>query len=69
MILEFINTDEKKSALQEAAADFFEEVTDDMETYAMKHEVLRRNLQNENEKNGYLKFITHMVGEKRRYWM
>jgi len=69
MLLEFINTDEKKSALQEAAADFFEEVTDDMETYAMKHEVLRRNLQNENEKNGYLKFITHMVGEKRRYWM
>jgi hypothetical protein len=40
----------------------FEEDTEDMRSFAMKHEALRRTLQNRNEEDAYLRTIIHIVG-------
>ena len=42
----------------------FEEAAEDMQNYAMKHDGIRRWLQNEDEKDAYLRAIVHLVGEK-----
>jgi predicted GTPase len=40
----------------------FEEDAEDMRSYAMKHEAIRRALQNRNEKDAYLRAIIRIVG-------
>jgi len=42
----------------------FEEAAEDMQNYAMKHDGIRRWLQNRNEKDAYLRAVIHLVGEK-----
>jgi GTPase SAR1 family protein len=44
------------------AAQRFEEDAEDMRSYAMKHEAIRRALQNRNEKDAYLRAIIRIVG-------
>jgi len=46
------------------AARRFDEAGEDMQGYAMKHEGLRRSLQNQDERDAYLRAIIHIVGEK-----
>jgi hypothetical protein len=40
----------------------FEEDAEDMRSYAMKHEAIRRALENRNEKDAYLRAIIRIVG-------
>ena len=42
----------------------FEEDAEDMRSFAMKHEALRRNLQNRNEEDAFRRAIIHFVGGK-----
>ena len=42
----------------------FEETAEDMQNYAMKHDGTRRWLQNQDEKDAYLRAVIHLVGEK-----
>jgi hypothetical protein len=40
----------------------FGEMAEDMQNYAMKHDGLRRALQNEDETDAYLRAMVHLVG-------
>jgi len=44
------------------AAQRFEEDAEDMRSYAMKHEALRRTLQNRNEEDAYRRAIIRIAG-------
>jgi len=44
------------------AAERFEEDAEDMRSYAMKHEALRRTLQNRNEEDAYRRAVIRIVG-------
>jgi len=46
------------------AAKRFEETAEDMQNYAMKHDGIRRWLQNQDEKDACLRAVMHIVGEK-----
>ncbi len=52
-----------RQVLQHAAGRF-DEAAEDMQNYAMKHEGIRRWLQNKDERDAYLRAIVHLVGEK-----
>ena len=47
------------------AAQKFEEDAEDMRSYSLKNDALRRSLQNENEKDAYRRTIIRTVGERR----
>lgn len=55
---------ENQEFLLSHAAQRFEEDAEDMRSYAMKHEALRRSLQNRDEKDAYLRAIIRMVGHR-----
>jgi hypothetical protein len=57
------NADLVRQVLQHASRRF-EEAAEDMQNYAMKHEGIRRWLQNKDEKDAYLRAIIHLVGER-----
>jgi len=57
------NADLVRQVLQHASRRF-EEAAEDMQNYAMKHEGIRRWLQNKDEKDAYLRAVVHLVGEK-----
>jgi GTP-binding protein EngB required for normal cell division len=42
----------------------FDEAAEDMQNFAMKHEALRRALQNRDEQDAYLRAVIHLVGER-----
>ena len=58
------------AAPNESSADFllshaagrFEEASEDMSSFAMKHEALRRSLHNTDEEDAYLRAIIHLAG-------
>jgi hypothetical protein len=56
--------DETARFLLTAAAHHFEEVTEDMQAFAMKTDALCRSLHNEDERDAYWRAITHLVGDK-----
>ena len=56
-----VNADLARHLLQHAARRFGE-MAEDMQNYALKHDGLRRALQNEDEKDAYLRAIVGMVG-------
>jgi len=62
MLLETASTAESRAFLLSHAAQRFEEDAEDMRSYAMKHEALRRALQNRNEEDAYLRAIIRLVG-------
>jgi len=49
--------------LQHASARF-EETTEDMQNYALKHDGIRRGLVNDEEADAYIRAIVHMIGER-----
>lgn len=50
--------------LQEAAR-HFEEVTEDMLNFALKHDALRRHLESDDERDAFYRAVTHLVGDQR----
>ena len=50
--------------LRAEAARRFEEAGEDMQSFAMKTDALRRYLRNEDERDAYLRAITHLVGDR-----
>lgn len=50
--------------LRTEAARRFEEAGEDMQSFVMKTDALRRNLRNKNEEDAYLRAITHLSGNR-----
>lgn len=59
-----LNTDESTRFVLEEAARHFEQMSEDMRSYSLKSDALRRQLQNADENDAYLRAITHLVGAK-----
>lgn len=53
-----------KSFLLEHAAKKLENFAEDMKSFALKHETIHRDLQNDNERKAYDYATIHIVGEK-----
>ena len=46
------------------AARHFERCAEDMQSYAIKHDALRRGLQNPDEEDAYLLALVHLAGNR-----
>jgi predicted GTPase len=64
MIIAASNNREVVEFVLTEAARHFEEVGEDMQAFAMKTDALRRYLRNEDEKDAFLRAITHLVGNR-----
>lgn len=62
MLLDVVSLAESQDFLLSHAAQRFEEDAEDMQSYAMKHEAIRRTLQNRNEEDAYRRTIIRIVG-------
>jgi len=59
------NNHDVANFLRAQAARRFEEIGEDMQSFAMKTDALRRYLRNDDERDAYLRAITHLVGDRR----
>jgi GTPase SAR1 family protein len=64
MLLDAVSTAGSQELLLSHAAQRFEEDAEDMRSFAMKHEALRRNLLNRNEDDAYRRAVIRFVGGK-----
>jgi len=62
MLVDATSTPGSREFLLSHAAQRFEEDAEDMRSYAMKHEAIRRALQNSNEEDAYQRAIIRIVG-------
>jgi hypothetical protein len=62
-----ITSNELAGFLLSHAAHRFAETAEDMQNYTLKHEAIRRALQNKNEKTAYKRLITHLMGNEKLY--
>lgn len=65
MLIDVSSTYENKEFLLSHAAQRFDEDAEDMQSFALKHEALRRALQNRNEKDAYQRATIRIVGGQR----
>jgi hypothetical protein len=63
MLINATSSAESREFLLSHAARCFEQDTEDMRSYAMKHDALRRSLQNRNEEDAYRRAIIRIVGD------
>jgi GTP-binding protein EngB required for normal cell division len=59
--LPMLSQDNARFVLEEASR-HFEQMSEDMQSYSMKTDALRRQLHNSDESDAYLRAITHLVG-------
>ena len=64
MLMDTVATVEERRFLLSHAAQRFEEDAEDMQSFALKHEALRRELENRNEEDAYRRAVIRMVGGK-----
>jgi GTPase SAR1 family protein len=64
MLTDVVTSDEDRDFLISHAAQRFDEDAEDMRTFALKGEALRRDLQNRDEEDAYLRAIVRMVGAR-----
>lgn len=64
MLVDAIQTADTRKFLLSHAALCFEEDAEDMRSYSLKWEALRRSLENRNEKDAYLRAVIRLVGER-----
>jgi len=62
MLLNACGDQADRAFLLTQAAQRFEEDAEDMQSYAVKHEALRRGLQNRNEEDAYRRTVIRIVG-------
>lgn len=60
----FLGTDEIARFVLQASARRFEQMSEDMQSYSLKSDALRRQLQNADEGDAYLRAIIHLAGTK-----
>ena len=58
-----IEKPEKKFLLSHAFR-FFDEVSEEMRSYSLKIEALRRSLKNSNEEDAYRRAVIHIAGDR-----
>ncbi len=64
MLAETVSADSVRGFIISHAAQRFDEDAEDMRSYAMKHEALRRALHNRNEEDAYWRAIVHIAGSQ-----
>jgi GTPase Era involved in 16S rRNA processing len=64
MLIDKVPTDELKDFLLSYEAKLFEQDAEDMRSFSLKNEALRRGLQNINEKDAYMRTMIRIVGER-----
>jgi predicted GTPase len=64
MLLDAAPTEEIREYLLSYAARRFEEDAEDMRSFAMKHEAVRRALQNRDEEDAYRRAVVRIVGDR-----
>jgi len=64
-LVEVVGADDAARFLLAEAARHFEEVAEDMQSFAMKREAIRRMLHNRDEEDAYVRAVIHVVGESR----
>jgi predicted GTPase len=64
MLIDEVSSAEIKNFLLSHAIQRFEQDAEDMRSYAMKYDALRRGLQKPNEKDAYQRAIVRIVGER-----
>lgn len=64
MLLDTVTTTETREILLSHAAQCFEEDAEDMRSFAMKQDAIRRALQNSNEADAYRRAIIRIVGDR-----
>lgn len=62
--LPFLNTNDIARFVLEESSRHFEQMSEDMQNYSLKSEALRRQLQNSDESDAYLRAVIHLVGTK-----
>ncbi len=65
LLMDIINNPEIKQFLLLHTARHFEQDAEDMRTFALKRDALRRSLLNQNEKSAYYRTIIRMVGARK----
>jgi hypothetical protein len=65
LLVEAVGADGAAQFLLGEAARHFEEVAEDMQSFAMKREAIRRTLHNRDEEDAYVRAVIHIVGESR----
>lgn len=65
MLMDAVGTAESREFLLFHAAQRFEEDAEDMRSFAMKHEAIRRVLQNRDEEDAYRRAVIRIVGDRR----
>ncbi len=63
-LLSLVETDEQRRFLLDQAAQHFDGLAEDMQSYAMKTEALRRGLRNRDEEDAYWRGLNHLAGSK-----
>ncbi len=64
MLMDNTSSAESRNFLLSHAVQHFEQDAEDMRSYAMKHDALRRALENVNEKDAYRRTIIRIVGDR-----
>jgi hypothetical protein len=64
LLISAARSGELSRRLLQLASRRFAEMAEDMQNYAMKHDGIRRWLQNEDERDAYLRAIVHLVGAR-----
>jgi len=64
MLMDAVQTEEIRQFLLSHAAACFEQDAEDMRSYALKREALRRHLANRNEEDAYRRAVIRIVGER-----
>lgn len=65
LLISIVPSKEEVQFLLEHAARLFAQISEDMQNYALKRDALRRNIQNLDEEDAYLRGLIHSVGAKK----
>lgn len=65
MLMAAVPSEESREFLLSHAAERFEEDAEDMRSFALKHEAVRRALQNRDEEDAYRRAAIRLVGDRR----
>ena len=68
LLIEELESEETAQFLLKEASRHFEEFAEDMQSYSLKHDAVRRALHNENEGDAYLRALIHIAGAKNLFF-
>ena len=68
LLIEELESEETAQFLLKEASRHFEEFAEDMQSYSLKHDAVRRALHNEDEGDAYLRALIHIAGAKNLFF-